>query len=63
MCDMFLILNGTSFTGYTDDNTLIIKFTHHIEQICKNASRKLNALARLASYMGKSKRRTLMNAF
>ena len=39
-----------------------LKFTNNIEEICKNASRKLNALARIASYMGIQKRRTLMNA-
>ena len=40
-----------------------LKFTNHIDEICKKASRKLNALARIASYMGIRKRRTLMNAF
>ena len=40
-----------------------LKFTNHIEEICKKASRKLNALARIALYMGIRKRRTLMNAF
>ena len=39
-----------------------LKFTNHIEEICKKASRKLNALARIAPYMGIRKRRTLMNA-
>ena len=39
------------------------KFTNHINEICKKASRKLNALARIAAYMGIHKRRTLMNAF
>ena len=39
------------------------KFTNHIDEICKMASRKLNALARIAPYMGIGKRRTLMNAF
>ena len=29
-----------------------VKFTNHIEEICKKASRKLSALARIASYMG-----------
>ena len=40
-----------------------LKFTNHIKEICKKASRKLNALARIARYMGARKRRTLMNAF
>ena len=33
-----------------------LKFTNHIEEICKKASGKLNALARIAPYMGISKR-------
>ena len=135
MCDMFLILKTTSFTGYADDNTPFVvrentsnvvkaledigenlikwfsdnqmklnadkypvllnsqgpntikignvcikisscekmlginfdyklKLTNHIDEICKKASRKLNALARIAPYMGMiRKRRTLMNTF
>ena len=135
MCDMFLILKTTSFTGYADDNTPFVvrenttnvikaledigenlinwfsdnhmklntdkchallnsqgpntikignlciknsscenmlsinfdyklKFTNHIDEICKKASRKLNALVRIAPYMGMiRKRHTLMNAF
>ena len=40
-----------------------LKFTNHIEEICKKASRKLNALARIAPYMGIRKWCTLVNAF
>ena len=40
-----------------------LKFTNYIDEICKKASRKLNALARTAPYMGIRKQRTLMNAF
>ena len=40
-----------------------LKFTNHIEQISKKASRKLNTLARIAPYMGIHKQYTLMNAF
>ena len=40
-----------------------LKFTNHIEQISKKASRKLNTLARIAPYMGIRKQYTLMNAF
>ena len=32
-----------------------LKFSNHIEEICKKASERLNALARLAPYMGISK--------
>ena len=40
-----------------------LKFTNHIDEIYKMVSRKINALARIASYMGIRKRRNLMNAF
>ena len=40
-----------------------LKFANHIDENCKKASRKLNALARIPPYMGIRKRRTLMNAF
>ena len=134
MCDMFLILKGTYFTGYADDNTSVvvrdnitdvikaleeigeslvnwfsnnemkqntnkchlllnsqepnrlkigdlhvnnslskkllgktfdctIKSNKHIEDICKKASQKINALARLAPYMGTTKKRIIMNTF
>ena len=39
------------------------KDIRHIDKICKKASRKLNAIARIAPYMGIRKRGTLMNAF
>ena len=40
-----------------------LKFTNHIDEICRKASRKLNSLARIAPHMGIRKWRTLMNAF
>ena len=40
-----------------------LKFTNRIDEICKKASQKLNALPRIAPYMGMRKRCTLMNAF
>ena len=40
-----------------------LKFTNYTEKICQKAPQKLNVIARLASYMGISKRCTLMNAF
>ena len=40
-----------------------LKFTSHFDDICKGASRKLNALARITPYMGIRKQRTLMNVF
>ena len=38
-------------------------FDYHISEICKNANRKVCALARVTSGMGLSKKRTLMNKF
>ena len=40
-----------------------LKFNRHIEDICQKASQKLNVLARLAPYIGTTKKRILMNAF
>ena len=47
--------------GVNFDNKL--KFEKHTTTICQEANRKLNALARVTSYMDLQKRRTLMNAF
>ena len=38
-----------------------LKFNKHIEDICQKASQKLNALARLAPYMGTTGKLILMN--
>ena len=40
-----------------------LKFAKHIEGICKKASRKLNAIARLTPYMASLKKSILINAF
>ena len=53
--------NSKKLPGVTFDNKL--KFEKHIITICQRANRKLNALARLTSYMELGKRRILMNAF
>ena len=47
--------------GVTIDNSL--KFDIHVTNLCKKASQKLNALSRISSYMGISKRKNLMKAF
>ena len=47
--------------GVTIDNKW--KFDKHVENICQKASRKINALVRLVSYMDLPKKRILMNAF
>ena len=40
-----------------------LKFNKIIEDICQKASQKLNALAKLAPYMGTTKKRILMKVF
>ena len=40
-----------------------LNFDHHVNQLCKNASKKLHALARIAKHMDINKRRMLMKAF
>jgi len=57
------IFNGNSgkILGIVFDNSLT--FETHINIICKKASQKISALARVASYMSIEKRRNLMNAF
>ena len=47
--------------GVTIDNKL--KFEKHVNNICDKASQKLNALARVSSYMDLHKRRLIMKAF
>ena len=47
--------------GITIDSNLT--FENHIINICKKASRKLNALARVAPYMNMQKRRIIMKSF
>ena len=40
-----------------------LNFNDHISDLCKKASRKVSALARVTPFMGLSKRKLLMNAF
>ena len=47
--------------GITIDSNLT--FENHINNICKRASQKLNALARVAPYMNMQKRRIIMKSF
>ena len=47
--------------GITIDSNLT--FENHINNICKKASQKLNALARVAPYMNMQKRRIIMKSF
>ena len=47
--------------GVTFDNQL--NFSHHISKICKTASNKLHALARVSNYIDEDKRRILFNSY
>ena len=47
--------------GITIDSNLT--FENHINNICKKASQKLNALARVAPYMNMPERRIIMKSF
>ena len=47
--------------GVTFDNQL--NFNHHISKICKTASNKLHALARVSHYLDKDKRGILFNSY
>ena len=47
--------------GVTFDNQL--NFNHHISKICKTASNKLHALARVSHYMDEDKSRILFNLY
>ena len=49
------------FLGVTFDNQL--NFNHHISEICKTASNKLHALARVSNYIDEDKRRILFNSY
>ena len=47
--------------GITIDHEL--KFDDHVNRLCKKASRKLNAFARIAPFMNVSKKRIIMKSF
>ena len=55
------VLLGKVLLGITIDSNL--SFEEHINNLCKKASQKLNALARISGYMDIQKRRTLMKSF
>ena len=38
-------------------------FASYVENLCKNASRKIHALAKISPYMSLIKQRSLLNAF
>ena len=58
-----IIYNSTQrkLLGITFDSAL--SFDVHVFNLCKKASQKLNALARISSYMSQTKLKIIMNAF
>ena len=62
-------IGNFDITNSKSEKLLGVKFDHklsfddHISALCKKASRKINALSRVALYMNISKRHVLMNAF
>ena len=65
---------GIKIGDYTIDNSeckkllgvktdINLNFNDHISDLCKKASRKISALARVTPFMGLSKRKFLINAF
>ena len=52
-CEKFLVIK-------IDNN---LNFREHIESLCKKASKKINALSRLASSINFEQRRLIMNSF
>ena len=53
--------SSVKLLGVTIDNNL--KFNEHVSNLCKKASQKLHALARISNYMCQDKLRILMKAF
>ena len=53
--------NSVKLLGVTIDNKLTLN--KHVSSLCKKASQKLHALARVARYMNTAQRRTIMKAF
>ena len=62
-------IGNFDMTNSKSEKLLRVKFDHelsfndHTSELCKNASRKIHALSRVASYMNISKKCILMNAF
>ena len=61
--DDLIIKNSKSekLLGINIDNFLT--FNEHVSKLCKKASQKLRAIARISSYLNKNKLRLIMNAF
>ena len=75
-CHVLLSTNkpaGIKIGDYTMDNSecekllgtkidVNVNFNDHVSDLCKKASRRVPALARVTPFMGLSKRKLLMNA-
>ena len=61
--DDLIIKNSKSekLLGVNIDNFLT--FNEHVSELCKKASQKLHAIARISSYLNKNKLRLIMNSF
>ena len=59
--EVILNENSIKLLGITIDNEL--KFNEHVSNLCKKASQKLHALARVAQYIDSPKLRILLKAF
>ena len=53
--------SSVKLLGVTIDNKL--NFDEHVTKLCKKASQKIHALARISNYMSQDKLRILMKAF
>ena len=64
-----LKIKKETITNSSNEKLLVILFSNkfdfdeHITSLCRKASQKLNALARVAQYMNLAQRRLIMNAF
>ena len=60
-CCSIRIEDSVKLFGIHINNKL--NFDYHVNQLCKKASKKLHALARIAKYMDTNKQRMLMKVF
>ena len=47
----------------TSNEQVNLNLNEHVSKLCKKASQKLHAIARISSYLNKDKLRLIMNAF
>ena len=67
--DLFINVEDKKITNSSVENILGVQFdnklnfNYHLKKLCKKASQKLHALARLSSFMSVKQKRVIMNAF